>query len=512
MYLNNDESDRIIEKDTRFVGKVVIHESSTETKLDDGYLIDIINNNICVFISFDEKDYQNFRYKENVHFYKIKDLDECLIILNSCKFHFGNIGSIINIAKSINTPTTELNSADYTAEILDSRNFSIEKKIINDMSKKPTLAFATMCKNEEHILIDVLKSVINYVDYIAVVDTGSTDSTVEKVKEFLSKSDIDWDVHEVEWQGFDVTKTIMMSLVYGKTDYVLTFDADDILHGDFSFEEKDTGFDLYFMTMQRGAFSFKATVIYDNRLRWKFCGVAHTTIKCLDKDYVTYGDLCDRGYVSCEELGSRKLDSEKYLKDAEKLKKQFWDTLLNDPDGLNIRSVFYTAQSYMDYGMLEESIKWYKLYTKLNNTWTEELFEAQMRIAECKMRLNYDFEDVYNEMSQAIQIFEDRAEPHYKLGLYCNQISKHELAYKHLKIAKSFDIDITNKKYILFVNYKCYGKFINDELSVSCYWLGKFEEGLEYLNEIIDDDDFSDQKERLDKNKFYFLKSLKLIE
>lgn len=374
------------------------------------------------------------------------------------------------------------------------------------MSNKPTLAFATMCKNEEHIIIDVLNSIIKYVDYVTVVDTGSTDSTVSKVKEFLSKENVDWDVHEVEWQGFDVTKTVMMKLVYGKTDYVLTFDADDILHGDFFFNNEDAGHDLYFMTMKRGTFNYKATVIYNNHLRWKFCGVAHTTIRCLDKDVLSFGDLCDRGYVSCEELGSRKQDPKKYLKDAKRLTEQFWSTLVKDPDELNSRSVFYTGQSYMDQGMFDESLKWYKLYTKLKHTWVEEVFESHMRIAECKMRLNYEFEDIYNEMCKAIEIFEDRAEPHFKIGHYCNQISKHDFAYKHLKIAKSQSLENANTKYSLFVNYRCYNKFVNDELSVACYWLGKLDEGLQYLNEIIDDIDFAEHKERLEKNKFFFLK------
>jgi len=56
---------------------------------------------------------------------------------------------------------------------------------------------------------------------------------------------------------------------------------------------------------------------------------------------------------------------------------------------------------------------------------------------------------------------------------------------------------------VLFVNEKAYGKYLNDELSVSCYWTGRYKEGLDLVNEIIDDPDFADQKPRLLTNIKY---------
>ena len=49
-----------------------------------------------------------------------------------------------------------------------------------------------------------------------------------------------------------------------------------------------------------------------------------------------------------------------------------------------------------------------------------------------------------------------------------------------------------------------YGKYIYDELSVSCYWTERIEEGKKYLDKIIDDEEFSDHKERFIDNLKHF--------
>lgn len=376
------------------------------------------------------------------------------------------------------------------------------------MSNRPTLAFATMCKNEEHIIGTVLDAVAPYIDYLVVADNGSTDRTLEIVQEFMDRTGIPGEIHRDEWFGFDVNKNMMMEYVFGKTDYVLHLDADDILAGDFSFTSGDVGYDNYFMTMKRGSSTFLATVIYNNHLRWKFCGVAHTIIKCIDKPNIVTGNLSERGYVICDGVGSRAFDPKKYFYDAQRLEKQFWDTLVDDPDGLNYRSVFYTAQSYMDYGMNKEALQWNRLYTKLKNNWIEEHFEAQMRVSQCLMRLSGDFDEIKMEMDRAIEIFPDRAEPYYHFGLYCNQLGKFDIGYDYLKRARSLSLSNAQSKYILFVMNNCYEKHINDELSVSCYWTGRYEEGLEYLNEIINDPIFEHHKNRLTDNYNFFMGKL----
>ena len=389
-------------------------------------------------------------------------------------------------------------------------------KKISDVTDRPTLSFATMCKNEEHCIGKTLECVSPYVDYVVVADNGSTDKTFEIVKEFFKETGIPGAWHIDPWDGYAVNKTKMMSYVKGKTDYVLHLDADDFLSGDFSFTYDDSGFDCYEMTLKRGALSWDATVIYNNNLSWRFIGTAHTVIRADDKPHTLTGNLTHKGFIDANGIGSRAFDPRKFWYDGERLTKQFWDCLTNDPDRLLTRSAFYAGQSYMDYGnqvgdheSTEKGLRWYRLFLRFQGTWIEEQFEAQMRISRCLMRLpNHKdkLDEIISEMDKAIAIFDDRAEPYFFLGEHLVKNGHHELGYQYLKKAKGCSLENAQKKYRLFVNVNTYNKNINDWLSVACYYINKIEEGEELINECLNDKTFSHSYDHYNRNLDLFNK------
>lgn len=381
--------------------------------------------------------------------------------------------------------------------------------ILQNNNNKPTLCFITMCKNEEHCIVETLNSVYKYIDYWIVCDTGSTDKTCEIVKDFFNEKNIPGELFIDEWKGFDKNKTLMFERAYKKTDYVLHLDADDFLVGNFN---KDllinNKADIYNFNYKRSSAIFKASSLYNNNLKWMYLGVAHNIIICTNNTTsLTNSDIfvSDELYVDNNERGSRKFDPKKYLNDALKLTQQFFDTLYEDPYNLNNRSIFYTAQSYFDFKDFKEAYKWYNLYTKLKNSWIEEEFESNCRMGKCLIQLNEEKSKIIDQFEKAIKILPDRAEPYYILGKYLNDNSDHEKSYFYLSEALKKNFEDVNKKYLLFINKLNYGKYIKDELAVACYWTNRGVEGFNYLMDIIDDDEFLIHKDRFEKNKNYFI-------
>tara|TARA_R110000803_G_scaffold48532_5_gene100856 strand:+ start:23250 stop:24506 length:1257 start_codon:yes stop_codon:yes gene_type:complete len=358
------------------------------------------------------------------------------------------------------------------------------------LEDRPTMAFATMCKNEEHCIGATLAQAGKHCDYVVVADNGSTDDTFNVVRKFFDESGLPGSWHVDPWEGYAINKTKMLSYVKDKCEYLLHLDADDRISDDFYFNRSDAGYDYYLMTLLRGTSSWKATVIYRNDLVWRFIGTAHTIVKA-NKENLTQGDLSGRGHCNCDGIGSRAFDPKKYWYDGERLTKQFWECLTDDPDGLLTRSAFYAGQSYMDYGVdgcSEKALQWYRLFLKFKDTWVEEQYEAQMRVSRLLMRIDgheAKFDEIKLEMDKAIAIFDDRAEAYYYFGKYCCECERYELAYQYLKKAQACDLLLVEKKYILFIIKTNYGPHINDWLSVACYWTKRVEEGKALVLDIL---------------------------
>lgn len=101
--------------------------------------------------------------------------------------------------------------------------------------------------------------------------------------------------------------------------------------------------DMFNIKTKRGNAEFTTSYLYNNSLQWVYAGVAHNIIVCLNKRDIVSSSIFEKQvglYVDANERGSRKLDPNKYLNDALKLKNQFFETLYEDPYGLNCRSVF----------------------------------------------------------------------------------------------------------------------------------------------------------------------------
>jgi glycosyltransferase involved in cell wall biosynthesis len=93
----------------------------------------------------------------------------------------------------------------------------------------PTLAAVIITYNEEANLADCLQSLHDIVDQIVVLDSGSTDATLEIARRFGAKVAI-----SDTWHGFGEQKN--RALAMATTDWVLSIDADERITPDLANE------------------------------------------------------------------------------------------------------------------------------------------------------------------------------------------------------------------------------------------------------------------------------------
>jgi glycosyltransferase involved in cell wall biosynthesis len=84
-------------------------------------------------------------------------------------------------------------------------------------------------KNEAHIIHESLTCTLPVISTFCIVDTGSTDNTIQKIKDFYSEKGIEGEVHERPWKNFGHNRTEALRLCDGKMDYALVIDADDLM-------------------------------------------------------------------------------------------------------------------------------------------------------------------------------------------------------------------------------------------------------------------------------------------
>ena len=93
----------------------------------------------------------------------------------------------------------------------------------------------SMIKNEEKIIERCISSVLDIVDAICVTDTGSTDSTIDKVNNLITNSNITGKIYIDEWKnfGFNRNNSFLNAVSYCKElgwdlneTYGLLIDAD----------------------------------------------------------------------------------------------------------------------------------------------------------------------------------------------------------------------------------------------------------------------------------------------
>lgn len=360
-------------------------------------------------------------------------------------------------------------------------------------------------KDEAHIILEMLESVASYVCYWIISDTGSTDGTQDVIREFFKKRGIPGELHEDQWKNFSHNRTNAIAHCHNSPkkhsfDYVLVMDADDLLEGKLIIPDKASHPDAYKLRITGGGIVYDRLQLFNNNLRWGYKGVVHEYAVCLDNGSFSNEFLEGNYSIVSRRLGARSKDPEKYLRDAEML----IQGIEEEPE-METRYTFYAAQSYRDYGDNEKALQYYQKRTTLGG-WKDEVYCSYFYIAQIYQKLNKRSADVISAFLDAHRCDPSRAEPLFEVALIYNRIGDNPSAYDYAK--KATEIPFPGPEH-LFVTNDVYEWKALDLLSFVSYYIGKYEESVEYYRELLDERNIpEEQRERVEKNRVFSLEKV----
>jgi glycosyltransferase involved in cell wall biosynthesis len=355
-----------------------------------------------------------------------------------------------------------------------SSNGSSTTSIVSRMSGvQPKICLCMIVKNESKIITRCLDAARPVLDYVSIVDTGSTDDTKTIIEEWCAKEGLSCKVHEEVFQNFSYNRTHSYQAAkasFPDSDYFLLLDADMVLVVKPDFHKSQLVGDVYMLEQFSHSIRYWNIRLLGNKNveKWECIGVTHefwrSTPDTKSKRFLPL-EIDDREDGGCK--------SDKYVRDERLLLEGYEDP--ETPDDLKTRYSYYLGQTYECMRNYEEAVKWFTKRSEEKGTWEEESWYAQYKKAQCLFMLDRKDEAVC-EYLQAFSRRPWRIEPLYKLVCYYR--AKHPTPDKGSamnEIALMFAMRAKESPYpkndVLFVEYDIYEYLLDVEIAIVAYYV-----------------------------------------
>lgn len=368
-----------------------------------------------------------------------------------------------------------------------------------------TVTLCMIVKDEAHVIERCLSSVLPVIDYWVIVDTGSTDGTQQKIKDFFDRNGIKGELHQSTWTDFGVNRS--EALAYAQKtgyDYSLMIDADEILVFDPGFDpaqfKANLTCDLYNVWAIYGGTKYHRPQLTSNHKKFYYRGVLHEYVDCHDP--IETRDFA-RGFTNTPiQDGNRSKTPDKYAKDALVFENALASGKVEEKD-FN-RYHFYLAQSYRDSQQWEKSLDAYLKRGSLGG-WNEEVFYSYYQAGRIMEIMKKEFDEIIRMYFQAYQVAPWRAESLWAAARLCRNYCRWDQAYRFAKQA----LKIAYPEGALFVGQGIYEWAVLDEFAISAYWTEHYYESRMASIQLLKDGKFPpDQKERIEANLKFATESL----
>lgn len=290
-----------------------------------------------------------------------------------------------------------------------------------------TISLCMIVKNEEDVIGNCLESVKDVVDEINIVDTGSTDKTLDIVKKYTDR------IYHFKWID-DFAAARNYSFEKATKDYILWLDADDVLLKDDAEKLKklkktlnpnvDCVTFLYNYAQDsegNPALIFRRERLVKRERKFPWIGFIHEYIGG-DKKYTIDEDVV----VTHKRVHG---DSNRNL--------NIYNKKLKEGAKFSDRDIYYYGKELYYHGMHDEAIKTFNRLLSVP-IWIEEKIDIICKLSDCYGAKD-NKEKAINILLSAFEIAPPRAEVIYRLGQNYEMLGKYYEAiywYESIQHAK----------------------------------------------------------------------------
>ncbi|WP_025731635.1 glycosyltransferase [Heyndrickxia ginsengihumi] len=241
-----------------------------------------------------------------------------------------------------------------------------------------TISLCMIVKNEEDVIERCLKSIYDAVDEINIIDTGSTDNTVNIAQQYTDR------VFNFNWiEDFAAARNYAFQ--QATKDFILWLDADDVIL------EKDKHL---FMELKKGLSLDTDAVSMNYNLTLDKNGTAITSIKRhrlvkRERQFKWIGKVHEYLEVYGNIKHSDIAITHQPLKESEPNRNlQIYEKMIEQGEEFSPRDLFYYANELVDHQFYEKGIEHYLRFLNTNKGWSQDCINACNKLADCYTHLN----------------------------------------------------------------------------------------------------------------------------
>lgn len=334
---------------------------------------------------------------------------------------------------------------------------------------KNSICLTMIVKNESKTITRLIDSCKGFISSYCIVDTGSTDNTIEVIKRAMG--DIPGAIHERLWVNFGFNRSEALELAKGLAEYLFVVDADEelVIVDNKAFNELELVADSYYVKYA-GGFDYSRTFIVKSDKNWRYIGYVHEYIH--SDIAVTAEDLSCIEIKHHADSGSSENRSTKIKRDILLLRKSI------EEEPKDHRNYFYLAQTYYDDGQYDQSLKFYKKRIKLEG-WVEEVYYSMYKCGMCYYNMK-KIDDAVVHLLNAFSYRPSRFEALYMLGfIHREKCNFHTAILFYNKICS-----MKYPKDRLFIHKSEWAYMSHFELGICYWWIGEYERSVYYCDRV----------------------------